>query len=153
MIHKSHSSHSNHVRITFELPSCIWADRIFLVGDFNDWCENATPMRQERDGVWRTTLDLPYGNRYEFRYMIDGQWKTDSHADGYATNRFGTENSVVIAMLPDSARLERANSQIWESQNLSLPSTAVVNAALGQAAQRTSQMAALPHRARARTAA
>ena len=91
-------------------------------------------MHQERYGVWRTTLDLPCGDRYEFRYKIDGQWKTDTPCGWLLPNRFGTENSVVIAMLPDSARLERANSQIWESQNFGRPGTAMVNAALGQAA-------------------
>ncbi len=114
MIHKSHSPHSNHVRVVFELPSCIWADRIFLVGDFNQWSKNATPLRQDRDGVWRATVDLLAGSRHEFRYMIDGQWKTDSHADGFATNTYGTENSVVIAVVSDSNRLDRASSQVWD---------------------------------------
>ncbi len=46
MIHKQPSLYPGHVRIVFELPSCLWADRIFLVGDFNQWDEKQTPMRQ-----------------------------------------------------------------------------------------------------------
>ena len=42
MIHKTQSPLPGHVRVVFELPSCIWADRIFVVGDFNHWNERAT---------------------------------------------------------------------------------------------------------------
>lgn len=100
MIQKQLSPYPGHVRVSFELPSCLWADRIFLVGDFNDWDEKATPMHQDRDGIWRAILDLPLGNHYQFRYVIDGQWKTDYHADGFAQGSYGADNSVVHAELP-----------------------------------------------------
>jgi len=116
MIYKTRSLQPDHVRVTFELPASIWADQIFLVGDFNQWRRNATPMCQERDGVWRTTLDLPCRHRYEFRYLIDGQWKTDAHADGFVTNVYGTDNSVVEATLPDILlSVPRSCSQVWDS--------------------------------------
>lgn len=102
MIYKTLSPLPGHVRVTFELPSCIWADRIYLVGDFNQWSEQATPLRQDRDGVWRATVDLKQGTQAEFRYLIDGQWRTDFHADGEMTNTFGSQNSVVRADLPET---------------------------------------------------
>jgi hypothetical protein len=105
VIYKAASSIPDHVQVTFELPACIWADRIFLVGDFNAWNESATPMHQDRDGVWRATIDLPYGSRCEFRYLIDGQWKTDYHADGFTANVYGSDNSVVEATLPQTMRV------------------------------------------------
>lgn len=95
MIHKSALPHTDHVRVTFELPSCLWAARVAVTGDFNSWNERATPMRQERDGVWRATVELPTGRRFEFRYVIDGQWQTDYHADGYIVSDYGSENSVI----------------------------------------------------------
>ena len=52
-----------------------------------------------RNAVWQATIDLPMGIHYEFRYIIDGQWHTDFHADGYADNSFGSYNSVVLAEL------------------------------------------------------
>lgn len=100
MIRKISTPNPTCVRVVFELPSCLWADRIYLVGDFNNWDETATPMHQERDGVWRAVLELKRGVSYEFRYLIDGQWTSDSHADGFAENRFGVSNSVVHASLP-----------------------------------------------------
>ncbi len=95
MIHKTVVSGCNMVRVTFELPSCIWADRIFVTGDFNEWTRSATPMRQGRDGVWRATVELASGQRFQFRYLIDGQWQTDWHADGSVVNSYGSENSLV----------------------------------------------------------
>lgn len=119
MIHKFPSAKPGCVRVTFELPSCIWADRIFVVGDFNEWSTTATPLAQERDGVWRVTLDLPQGSRYEYRYLIDGHWKTDCHADGFATNAHGSENSIVCTTLPMPVMVERASSQVWDSRSVS----------------------------------
>lgn len=103
MIKKVASSVPGYVYVSFELPSSLWADRIFLVGDFNHWDEKATPMCQERDGVWRATLELPHGHRFEFRYLIDGKWMSDSHADGFAPNEFGVSNSIVHTTLPIKA--------------------------------------------------
>ena len=86
------------VRVTFELPSSIWAERVNLVGDFNNWDTTKGEMRQGRsDGNWRITLVLPMGRRYQFRYLVNGRdWYNDWHADEYVSNRFGTDNSVVI---------------------------------------------------------
>jgi hypothetical protein len=119
MIHKSPSPIPGRVRITFELPACVWADRIFLVGDFNQWDQKATPMGQDRDGVWRAVLDLEHGKQCEFRYLIDGQWRTDYHADGATGNGYGTENSVVRATLsgevgPGGAPSERLSSRVHD---------------------------------------
>lgn len=113
MIKKVASSTPGNIYVSFELPSCLWADRIFLVGDFNQWNETATPMQQERDGIWRATVELPQGHRYEFRYLIDGQWMSDSHADGFAENSFGISNSIVQTTIPIEA-MERIDCQIRE---------------------------------------
>ncbi len=100
MIKKSQSPTPGHICITFELPASLWADQLFLTGDFNGWQPHDCPLHQERDGTWRTTLDLPADDIYEFRYLIDGQWRTDYHADGFASNGLGSHNSIVNAVLP-----------------------------------------------------
>ncbi|MBX2998313.1 MAG: isoamylase early set domain-containing protein [Caldilineaceae bacterium] len=99
MIHKMPSPRSGHVRVVFELPACIWADRIFLVGDFNGWSKDITPFIQGRDGVWRAAMDLVAGRSYQFRYLVDGAWQTDYHADGWIDNQYGSQNSIVNAAL------------------------------------------------------
>ena len=82
----------------FTLPSSIWAEWVSLVGDFNDWDTTQHEMKQSRtDGCWRITLTLAVGREYQFRYLIDGRdWHNDWHADKYAPNRYGTDNSVLI---------------------------------------------------------
>jgi hypothetical protein len=100
MIHKHPSPFSGHIRVTFELPASIWADRICLVGEFNNWNPCATPLHCTRSGIWRVTLDLPAGQRYEFRYLIDNHWCTDHHADGCTIGAHHAVNSYVDTVLP-----------------------------------------------------
>lgn len=100
MIHKQPSPINGHIRVTFELPASIWADHIYLVGDFNDWHSHATPLYSTRNGIWRVTLDLPVGQRYEFRYLIDDHWCSDQHADGYVMGACQAMNSYVDTRLP-----------------------------------------------------
>jgi 1,4-alpha-glucan branching enzyme len=115
MIKKLASPIPGHIRVIFELPSCTWADRIYLCGDFNDWRAEDIRLQQDRNGVWRAMLDLPVGRRYEFRYVIDGEWRTDFHADGHTENLFGAQNSVIVAELEEiSSNEQRQSSQIRE---------------------------------------
>ena len=100
MLKKSKSSLPGHVCITFELPSSLWADRIFLTGDFNNWHPHDLPLKQTRNGTWSATLELPADRRYEFRYIIDGQGQADCQADGCSTDIFGRHSSVVDTFLP-----------------------------------------------------
>jgi 1,4-alpha-glucan branching enzyme len=95
MIHKTHSPLAGHTRVTFELPAALWADRICVVGDFNQWQPGHTPLRQARDGCWRAVLDLPVGQRYHFRYQVDGAWHTDFHADGFSAGPAGCASSLI----------------------------------------------------------
>ena len=118
MIRKYRSPIPGHIRVVFELPSCVWADRISLTGDFNEWRENDIMLQQARSGVWQATVDLPLGARYQFRYIVDGQWTTDSHADGMSDNEFGSQNSVVIATLPESEQMQETPGLIHESRPL-----------------------------------
>jgi 1,4-alpha-glucan branching enzyme len=84
------------VKVTFVMPSALWADSIHVVGDFNGWDERATPLRQSESG-WMVSLELEGGQAYQYRYLLNGtEWHNDWQADSYAQNRFGGDNSVVI---------------------------------------------------------
>jgi 1,4-alpha-glucan branching enzyme len=111
VIRKNPSPVSGHVRVVFELPSSIWADRIHLTGDFNNWCEHDIPFQQTRSGVWQATVDLPIGRHYEFRYLIDSHW----HTDFYADNISDSPNSVVVAELNESELVAENTGLIQES--------------------------------------
>jgi hypothetical protein len=100
MISKSFSSMPGYMRVIFELPACLWADHVSLVGDFNNWDPCATSLQQDRTDTWRAVVELPIGRRYEFRYLIDGRWCTDFHADGTKDAPSGALNSVVDTGTP-----------------------------------------------------
>ena len=69
---------------------------VFLVGDFNNWVTDATPMQMVEDGSFRVTISLDAFSTYQFRYLIDGEhWENDDHADNYDCTPFGSYNSVV----------------------------------------------------------
>ncbi|HEY7021806.1 MAG TPA: isoamylase early set domain-containing protein [Ktedonobacterales bacterium] len=83
-------------RVTFTLPDSLWADTICLVGDFDGWNPAAHPLEHRRDGSWALTLDLPVGRTYEFYYLRDGQWMSDSQADGYVHAPDGITSFLVV---------------------------------------------------------
>ena len=97
MITKRPSTKKGVVRVTFELPSTMWAERVNLVGEFNDWDTLATPMTHNRsDANWKVTIELQGGKRYGFRYLLDGkEWLDDWHADDYVENPYGSYDSIV----------------------------------------------------------
>ncbi len=84
-------------KVSFYTPAAIEAETIFLVGDFNDWDEQATPMEKLKDGRFKMTLELAQGKEYQFRYLVNGsEWHNDWEADKYVPNPFSGDNSVVI---------------------------------------------------------
>ena len=85
------------MRVTFALPASVWAERVNLVGEFNDWDRTATPMTLDRYGAeWKATIDLKTNRRYRFRYLLDGEdWLNDWHADDHLENPHGSYDSVV----------------------------------------------------------
>lgn len=72
------------------------AHEVYLVGDFNHWNEQATPMTKSADGAWVTQMKLPCGI-YQFRYLADGQWFTDYAAFGLECCPHGFNSVVMVA--------------------------------------------------------
>lgn len=99
MIYKQLSQKPDHIAVLFELPAGLWADRIYLSGDFNDWSPSATPFTQEVDGRWRVVVDLPIDSRHAFCYLIDGLWHAEYRADGWTQALNGMPISLVEATL------------------------------------------------------
>jgi len=95
MLKKIQSGQTGKAKVTFVLSSQSDADHIHVTGDFNDW-QASTPMRRQKDGSFRATVELEPGREYQFRYLVDGNsWVNDEAADAYYPNPFGADNSVV----------------------------------------------------------
>ena len=73
------------------------AENVFLVGEFNDWSLQSHPMKRLKDGSFKIEVDLPRGNSYQFRYLLDDdRWENDWNADDYCYSEYGNcENSIV----------------------------------------------------------
>ena len=77
------------------------AKTVSVAGAFNDWRIDANPLTSEEDGTWKTSLALAPG-RYEYKFIIDGQWCCEPSSDamydgrgGCVCNEFGTMNRVL----------------------------------------------------------
>lgn len=104
MIYKRGSAHKVKIVITFEIPGSIWAERIHLVGDFNDWERESLPFQLTRQDNWQVELELDQGREVRFRYLVDGiYWHTEWHADRHAAAEDGVCDSVVITQRPPAA--------------------------------------------------
>ena len=85
-------------KVTFKLAKgqVNGAETVNVVGDFNAWDEQASPMKKLKAGGFSTTLELEQGKEYQFRYLIDGEkWVNDEEADKFSQSPFGAENCVI----------------------------------------------------------
>jgi hypothetical protein len=84
------------VLVGFELPAAVSASTVSVCGDFNGWAAGSHPLNRLRDGSFRAEIALPAGDRWRFRYLLDGQrWENDWSADDYVPNGLGDDNSIV----------------------------------------------------------
>jgi 1,4-alpha-glucan branching enzyme len=95
VIHCEPTKKGDQVKVTFSLAARNTNARVFLVGDFNGWRAGANMFKRRGDADV-ASVTLSAGRRYEFRYVDeDGTWFNDEAADGYTSNAFGGDNSVV----------------------------------------------------------
>jgi 1,4-alpha-glucan branching enzyme len=68
-------------------------EEAFLVGDFNHWDPRAHRM-VKKNGAFHKKLKLAPGI-YEYKFIVDGQWRIDPYAAEQRPNEYGSLNSVV----------------------------------------------------------
>ncbi len=85
-------------RVTFSYrPNDGGKHHVEVRGDFNGWGDETLPLKRQRDGSYRTTVSLPQGGEYAFRYLIDEErWDNDEAADDYVPNPYGTGDNGVL---------------------------------------------------------
>jgi hypothetical protein len=116
MITKAYEKTGRSCRVTFQIPpGKAEAQHAVVLGEWNGWNPEATPMKRDHDGSWTATATLPTGRPYRFRYLLDGaHWLNDDAPDALLPNHFGTEDSVVAldgeipAAAPAAPRAKKA---------------------------------------------
>jgi len=85
---------SNKRRITFSLTEDN-AVQVALAGDFNNWNQTSHLMKKNKKGIWEKTVLLDSG-RYEYKFLVDGQWRSDPQNEQVCRNSFGSLNNVLM---------------------------------------------------------
>ena len=85
---------STTVTFAFRAPG---ATRVALVGDFNGWDADATPLRRAATGdVWTVDLPLPRG-LHAYAFIVDGaDWSVDPSAPLAPETTFGRRNALLV---------------------------------------------------------
>lgn len=71
------------------------AENVFLLGDFNGWHQEKHPMKINGHGIFEKTIKINPG-RYEYKFLVDGQWKNDPENLSSCANCFGTLNNILV---------------------------------------------------------
>ena len=81
--------------MTFRFPSVLTpgAQRVSLLGPFNNWTPNVHPLTSKGNGWWIATIHLPPG-RVAYCFEVDGTTWLDPNDHGRAPNGWGSEYSV-----------------------------------------------------------
>jgi 1,4-alpha-glucan branching enzyme len=80
-------------RVSFELVQP-GAQRVCVAGSFNDWKPERAPLSPKDNGRWVGDLTIKPG-RYEYLFVVDGQWLPDPNAKESVQNPFGGRNSIL----------------------------------------------------------
>ena len=88
-------------KVTFTVSNILGKGfkRANVVGEFNDWSTSAMPMRRLKTGAFSTTVELPVGRAYQFRYLLGhSHWTNDPDADDTLPTTFGDAYNSVIRL-------------------------------------------------------
>jgi 1,4-alpha-glucan branching enzyme len=69
------------------------AKQVCVAGSFNNWRASAAPLRRH-GGKWVGEIRVAPG-RYEYLFVVDGQWLPDPSANEQVPNPFGGFNSLL----------------------------------------------------------
>lgn len=78
--------------LLFSLDGFESAQKVVLVGNFNNWNEQELKMNRVKSG-WELAYNLAPGN-YEYKFIVDGRWIKDP-SNPYTSGTGDFENSVV----------------------------------------------------------
>jgi 1,4-alpha-glucan branching enzyme len=71
------------------------AQNVQLVGDFSNWEPVYDVMVQEKgNNIWKGTFPLDPG-KYQYKFVVDGEWKLDPYNPEVVTSNMGANNSLV----------------------------------------------------------
>lgn len=82
------------ISTTFTWHNTPDAQKVYLVGDFNEWDTQAEPMTK-RKGQFSKSLKLAPG-QYQYKFVVDGEWKVDPAAPLVRSGLGSTNNVITV---------------------------------------------------------
>lgn len=70
------------------------AKEVVVTGDFTQWAKDKIRLTPAAGGEWTGQLELAPGE-YQYRLIVDGEWRDHSEATRRVANSFGTQNCVL----------------------------------------------------------
>ena len=68
---------------------------VMVAGSFNNWQPDKVLNDKNGDGHYRCRLML-YPGEYHYKFVVDGEWRSDSANPDFIPNEYGSLNSVLI---------------------------------------------------------
>ena len=65
-----------------------------VTGDFTKWSNEGIALEASAGGEWKVELKLAPG-QYEYRLLVDGQWRDHPEAVKVVQNPFGSQNGIL----------------------------------------------------------
>ena len=102
---KSKGKKTKKIKFTLEAPE---AQSVFLAGNFNNWSIDSHPLRKNVKGEWHASVNLTPG-KYEYRFLVDGEWWNDPLCTTFAPNQYGSENCVFTLQMDAISKKKNTN--------------------------------------------
>jgi 1,4-alpha-glucan branching enzyme len=81
-------------KIEFQVGAAA-GSKVSVAGTFNNWDPDKNPMKDNPDsGHYKTVVALAPG-RYEYKFVVNGEWRVDPNCSEWAPNSHGSLNSVL----------------------------------------------------------
>ena len=72
--------------------------KVSVAGTFNDWDPEKNPMKDDPgSGHCKTVVALPAG-KYEYKFIVNGEWGLDPNCQDQAPDNHGSLNSVITVV-------------------------------------------------------
>jgi len=98
-LNKSYIKSKSAFKVKFSVASAHnpKSKEIRVLGDFNQWNFDQAPVLSKTKGIYQTSIEIPAGQKYEFRYVLNGtDWINDDQPDAYTPSPFAhSDNSVL----------------------------------------------------------
>jgi len=70
------------------------AKNVILAGSFNNWDTRKLSAKKDAKGTWTVKTSLKPG-KYEYKFIVDGNWWNDPRCTSCVGNSYGSQNCVI----------------------------------------------------------